>query len=73
MRIGNLTVSKTNIKAISSASTIHIGYLLGMKVRVSARTHEEQLIGKRLTNMKQCGSASQLNTKYSVSLDSKLH
>ena len=49
MRIGNLTVSKTNIKAISLASTIHIGYLLGTKVCVSA-SHTQRAVDRQAVN-----------------------
>ena len=52
---------------------IHFDYLIGMKVGGSAGTLEEQWIGKRLINTKQCGSASQLHMKYSRSLGSKVH
>ena len=52
LSIGTLIVSILNITAIASASTIHIDYLLCMKVGALAGTHEEQLIGKRLINTK---------------------
>ena len=73
MRVGNLLVSSANINVKWLAMMTHFDYLIGMEGSGSSSTHEEQWVGKQLINMKRCGLASRLHTKYSRSLGSKIH